>query len=102
MLFVSIFSGPMRWSEAHDILLCREILMIRPYQFKSGSKESGSAWSFVSGDLNSILELTFTNSQKSARDRNQLLLDKHVKRIRRQGVWLDRRGNRTRCIVAKH
>ena len=84
MFFVSIFSGPMRWSEAHDILICREILMIRPYQFKSGSKESGSAWSSVSEDLNSIQELTFTTSQKSVRDRYRLLLDKHVKKIRRQ------------------
>ena len=84
MFFVSIFSGPMRWSEAHDILLCREILMMRPYQFKSGSKESGSAWSSVSEDLNSIQELTFTTSQKSVRDRYRLLLDKHVKKIRRQ------------------
>ena len=74
----------MRWTEQHDILFCREILMVRPYQFKTGSKESGGAWSMISDDLNIIQELSFNTTQKSVRDRYRLLLDKYNKKNRQQ------------------
>ena len=74
----------MRWSEEHDLILCREILMIQPYQYRSGSKESGSAWTCISSELNNIAEVKFNTSQKSVRDRYKLLLDKHNKKMRAQ------------------
>ena len=78
-IFLS-FSAPMRWNDQHDTILCREILMIRPYQFKSCSKESGNE----SMDLNAVQEVKVTTTQKSVRDRFKLLLDKHNKKMRTQ------------------
>lgn len=74
----------MRWSEEHDLILCREILMIQPYQYRSGSKESGNAWTCISTDLNKIVEVKFNTTQKSVRDRYKLLLDKYNKKMRIQ------------------
>jgi len=74
----------MRWSEEHDLILCREIIMIQPYKFKPGSKESGHAWSTISTDLNKVSEVKFCTTQKSVRDRYKLLLEKHNKKMRAQ------------------
>ena len=61
---------------------CPEILLIKPYQFKSGIEESGASWKIVSEDLNTITELNFSTTQKSARDRYRLLIEKQKKKQR--------------------
>lgn len=80
----SFCSGAMKWSEMHDVYLCREILFIKPYQFKSGSTHSGNAWTSIANDLCAVEEISFTVNQKSVRDRYRLLLDKHKKKMRAQ------------------
>lgn len=74
----------MKWTDAHDVMLCREILLMRPYSFKPGTKESGSAWFSVASDLNTVQELKFTVNQKSVRDRTKLLLEHYNTRMREQ------------------
>ena len=74
----------MKWSEMHDVYLCREILFIKPYQFKSGSTHSGNAWTSIANDLCTVEEISFTVNQKAVRDRYRLLLDKHKKKMRAQ------------------
>ena len=74
----------MRWSEVHDVYLCREILLIKPYQYKPNTKESGNAWSMVSDDLNAMQDPVFTTSQKSVRDRHRLLITKYKQKMRAQ------------------
>ena len=74
----------MKWTEKHDIYFCREMLLLRPYQFKPGSKESGNAWSSIASDLGELQEVSFTVTQKSVRDRYRLLLEKHKRKMRTQ------------------
>ena len=76
----------MRWTEAYDTFLCREILLIKPYQYKPGTKESDTAWTNVSHDLKSITLtwVSFSTTQTSVRDRYRLLMDKYKKKIRQQ------------------
>ena len=74
----------MKWSEKHDVFLCREILFMKPYQFKPGSPQSGRAWTNIASDLCEVKEVTFNVNQKSVRDRYRLLLDKHKKKMRAQ------------------
>ena len=74
----------MRWSYDHDILLCREIIFIKPYRYKAGTKESGNSWSLASQDLNLLLEIVFNTTQKPVRDRYRLLIDKNKKKMREQ------------------
>ena len=77
-------SSLMKWSEKHDIFLCREILFMKPYQFKSGSPQSGNAWKNIASDLCEVKEITFNVNQKSVRDRYRLLAEKHKKKMRVQ------------------
>ena len=53
---------------------------MKPYQFKPGTKESGTAWSSVSDDLNDI---NLSGSSIST-DRHKLVLDKFKKNVRQQ------------------
>ena len=57
---------------------------MKPYQFKPGSPQSGSAWTNIASDLCEVKEVTFNVNQKSVRDRYRLLLDKHKKKMRAQ------------------
>ena len=59
----------MVWSKEHDILLCREILVTHPYQFKYGSRERGQCWEKIANALNLVESPKFVVDQRSVRDR---------------------------------
>ena len=50
--FISVnfdfYNGPMEWTTAHDVLLCREIFLQEFYKFKKGSNERGRTWTQIS------------------------------------------------------
>ena len=66
----------MEWTERHDIILAREILVSEPFKFKKGSVDKGKAWSTIADSLNSSLDLIFKVSQRSVRKRFALIQDK--------------------------
>ena len=74
----------MRWTETHDIMFCREILMSKPYQYRPNSKESGGAWTALAEELNAMKEVKIKVSQKSVRDRYRLLLTKYKQKMRNE------------------
>ena len=54
-------------------------------QYKSGSSQSGNAWTNIASDLCAVKEITFNViSHKSVRDRYRLLIQKHKKKMRAQ------------------
>ncbi|XP_068735661.1 trichohyalin-like [Montipora capricornis] len=57
------------WSYDHDILMCREVLDIEPYQFKLRSPERGKAWEAISSHLNTTSCPKFRVTPRSVRDR---------------------------------
>lgn len=72
----------MVWINQHDILLCREALLVEPYQHKLGSRERGNAWDHISAELNGLIEVKFVVTKRSVRDRYNLLLENFRKRDR--------------------
>ena len=44
----------MKLTTNHEIYLCSEVLLIEPYQYKHGSKESGGAWQLIADELNAV------------------------------------------------
>ena len=69
------------WSDESDVILCREILVLRPYQYQKGSKESGNAWNLITDIMNEkVKELSVTT--KSVRDHFNLLLTKRKNKKR--------------------
>ena len=69
----------MEWTEAHDVLLCREVRFKEPYTFRKGSNERGKVWSEISTSLNSCTELQFKVTQRAVRDRFTLIQAKYKK-----------------------
>ena len=49
----------MVWSTNHDVLLCREILVIELYRYTVGTRERGQAWDKVASALNLVEGLRF-------------------------------------------
>ena len=56
-------------------------MVVKPYQYKPGSKDSGAAWSTVAEDLNNIKEHNFVVTQKSVRDRFKLVMEKFSRKM---------------------
>ena len=71
----------MEWTERHDIILSREILISEPFTFKKGSVNKGKAWSTIADNLNCSLDLMFKVTQRSVRERFALCQDKYKRKI---------------------
>jgi len=69
----------MFWSNEHDILLCREILVEQPFSFKRGSRERGNCWDMIASRLSQLEKPRFIVDQRAVRD-HYLKLEKSFKR----------------------
>ena len=47
----------MKWSEEHDLMLCREVLLLEPFKHPRQSKERGEIWGEIALSLNSVSSL---------------------------------------------
>ena len=56
-------------TEKHDVLLCREILVIEPYRFRTGTREKGQAWDKIAKNLNCIEGSRLVVEQRGVRER---------------------------------
>ncbi|XP_065060339.1 trichohyalin-like [Rhopilema esculentum] len=59
----------MVWSQEHDLLLLREILVSQPFKFPFGSRERGQCWSKVAKRLNDCQNQKFYVDQRAVRER---------------------------------
>ena len=59
----------MAWTPEHDLLLCREILVLQPFQFKFGSRKKGQCWDKIAKNLNVIERPNFIVDQRGVRER---------------------------------
>ena len=76
----------MVWNDLKDELLCREILLMEPYKFKSRSRERGNIWKEISEHLNSasVDDMFFRVDHRAVRDRFNLLIAHHDQKIKDQ------------------
>ncbi|XP_071851133.1 uncharacterized protein [Apostichopus japonicus] len=63
----------MKWTEAKDIILCKEVTLQNPFQFRRGSLERGKVWSGVATELR---KQSFKVDQRAVRDRYNSLKNK--------------------------
>ena len=70
----------MIWNEEKDVLLCRELLVVEPYNYKEKTKERGQAWSSISDHINPMPG--FTVSARAVRERFKLLEGRFKKKNR--------------------
>ena len=74
----------MEWTNVHDKLLCREVLVIEPYRFKKGTVERGNLWTAIADNLINVQEIKFKVKQRSVRERYDLLVARFRNKIRQE------------------
>ncbi|XP_022794182.1 probable serine/threonine-protein kinase DDB_G0267686 [Stylophora pistillata] len=74
----------MKWSEEHDLMLCREVLLLEPFKHPRQSKERGKIWGEIALSLNGISSPNFKVSKRSVRDRLTLLLAKYKEKMTKE------------------
>lgn len=70
----------MEWTEVHDTLLCREVLLEEPYKYKKGSNEKGKKWTEIAEALSKSEEVKFKVTQRGVRERMERLQKKHLEK----------------------
>ena len=74
----------MKWSEEHDLMLCREVLVMEPFKHPKQSRETGEIWGEIAQNLNGLSVPKFTVRTRSVRDRLTLLLRKYKEKVRNE------------------
>lgn len=74
----------MDWTNGHDVVLCREVLVVDPFQAKKKTIQRAKLWQTVANNLIVLDHPKFksTLSKRSVQDRCMLLCDKHKKKVR--------------------
>ena len=74
----------MDWTNQHDIVLCREVLVVDPFQADKKTVQRAKHWQTVANNLVVLDYPKFksTLSKRSVQDRCMLLCNKHKKKTR--------------------
>lgn len=68
----------MNWNQMHEELLCREILIYEPFNYKFGTVQRGEAWNLIAESLNSLdVKPKFQVAQRGV-EKNIKLLNVHT------------------------
>lgn len=68
----------------HDVIMCREVLVSEPFNFKPRSPERGKVWEKIAQELNAIEKPKFRVTARAVRDRYSLLITKHAQKLREE------------------
>ena len=71
----------MRWSDQHDMVLCKKMLANQLLMTRNGTKERGQHWEKLASDLNMLVEPQFFVNKRSVRDRFLKLRKNFEKRL---------------------
>ena len=74
----------MNWTQHHDVLLCREVLLLNPFQVRKGSAERGNLWKVVAENLNAIPCPKFNVDQRGVREHLGLLEKRYKRKMREE------------------
>ena len=58
----------MKWTEEHELLMLRELMLLQPWLHKKGTSERGDDWEKLAVSLNAIPYPQFRVTQRSVRD----------------------------------
>lgn len=71
-----------QWTNRHDVLLCREVLVSEPFNFKERSPERGKSFEKIAYNLSIIHEPKFRVTSRAVRDRYPFILSKQADKLR--------------------
>ena len=68
----------MVWTQDHEVMLCREIILNNLYQHRDGSRERGQCLDRIAESLNDVTTIWFKVDQRALRDKIKNLLQLYV------------------------
>lgn len=74
----------MEWKEEHDVLLCHEILVSQPFNFKEQTVERAKIWDEIANRLINCHTLKFRVNKRSVRERFKLIKGKFKRKIQEE------------------
>jgi len=66
----------MEWTEAHDLILAKEVRASEPWIFKPRTVDRGKVWNAITDRLNDETSVKFQVKRKNVTEHFKLLLDK--------------------------
>ena len=66
----------MEWTEAHDLILAKEVRASEPWIFKPRTVDRGKVWNAITDHLNDETSVKFQVKKKQVQEHFKLLLDK--------------------------
>ena len=76
------FRTIMMWNDNKDDMLCREVLLFEPYQFKLCSHERGNAWKVIAETLNASVAWSLKVDARLVRERVTGTVAKYKQKIK--------------------
>ncbi|CAH3153760.1 unnamed protein product [Pocillopora meandrina] len=73
----------MKWTEEHELLMLRELMLLQPWLHKKGTSERGDDWEKLAVSLNAIPYPQFRVTQRSVRD-HYSTMEKRRKKVREE------------------
>ena len=58
----------MHWTDLHDTLMIREIILFEPWVYRFGSVERGESWKRIAESLNQVQEVKFLVDDRAVRE----------------------------------
>ena len=98
-----LFGLHMRWTNEHDVIFLRTVLVHELWKYKYGSQKRENVWGKVAeslNGLNSVCKLYLKVTQQSARDRYKLLVDNFKKREQEKAAASEISAEETEIDVA--
>ena len=74
----------MEWTDQHDVLFCREVIVFELFTYKLASNECGQCYDRIAESLNAVTDVCFKFDQRALRDRTQKLLKLHANKRNRE------------------
>ena len=74
----------MEWNDDHDVILCGEILVANPYQFKARTVERGGCRGNIADRLNECQIPKFKITECAVCNRCKILTDKYKKKMKQE------------------
>lgn len=77
-------SQSMKWTEEHELLMLRELMLLQPWLHKKGTSERGDDWEKLAVSLNAIPYPQFRVTQRSVRDHYSTMEKRRRKKVREE------------------
>ncbi|XP_068712741.1 E3 ubiquitin-protein ligase BRE1A-like [Montipora foliosa] len=78
------FRQSMKWTEEHEVVMLRELMLMQPWQHRKGTSERGDDWEKLAISLNAIPNPQFRVTQRSVRDHYSTMEKRRRKKVREE------------------